>query len=117
MRGNEATFRLGHVLTAIERIGCYTEGMSSIEFRQDSKVADASLLNLSIIGRAASYTPARFRSQHVEIPWSDIDRLYNLVEPPHPDIDLDRAWQMIRDDLPAIEKAIRNALDSDADGS
>ncbi len=96
MPDNEAAFRLGHIVTAIEKIGRYTAGVTFEEFRRDAKVADASLLNLVNIGRAASHVSAHFKTQHAEIPWSDIDRIFNLVEPLHPNVDLDAAWKMIR---------------------
>ena len=54
------------ILTAVQRIRRYTEGMSFESFAADSKTCDAVVRNLEIIGEAAGRLPesVRVRSPH-----------------------------------------------------
>lgn len=57
MQGDEPSFRLGHILYAIDRISKYTHAMTF----------DAVVRNLEIIGEAARNIPEDVRSRYSQI--------------------------------------------------
>ena len=53
-----------------EKVLLYTDGLTEDAFISDSRIYDATLRNLQLIGRAASPVPSRVREAHFEIPWN-----------------------------------------------
>ena len=52
----------------------YTDGLTEDAFIADSRIYDATLRNLELIGRAAAPVPSKAREAHPEIPWSSMNR-------------------------------------------
>jgi uncharacterized protein with HEPN domain len=42
------------ILESLDKIGCYTEGLTQDSFERDEKTSDAVVRNLEIIGEAAA---------------------------------------------------------------
>ena len=57
---------------------------------------------LEVVGEAARQMPQSARSQYPQIPWHAIASFRNRIAHAYRDVDLDRVWQIVQDDLPAL---------------
>jgi len=64
------TFRIRHILDAIERTTQYVEGMDFETFQKDIRTQDAVVYNLAIIGEAVRHVPEEVQGAHPGIPWN-----------------------------------------------
>jgi uncharacterized protein with HEPN domain len=68
------------------------------------------LSSIEIIGEAASKVSKETREQFSEIPWAVIVAMRNRLIHVYYDIDLDRVWDTIMDDLPPLAVALESIL-------
>ena len=99
------------ILEHIARIQNYTQ-TSKQDFMNSEVVQDAVLHNFSVIGEATRNLSEELRDQHPEIPWRQIAAFRNFVIHAYWGVKLERVWQIIQDDLPALKTAIEALLDS-----
>ena len=86
MNANKHSLRvtdyLGHMLDAIKLSRGYTRDLSKDEFIADRKTQQAVILNMVVIGEAATklidHDPA-FAAQHPQIPWQKIRGMRNRL--------------------------------------
>lgn len=57
---------------------------------------------IEIVGEAATQVTREYQSQHSEIPWAQIVGMRNRLIHAYFDIDLDRVWKIVKDDLPPL---------------
>jgi uncharacterized protein with HEPN domain len=73
---------IDHMLNAIDRIRCYTQGMSDSAFLADEWVQDTVIRNLGIVGEAARNIerdhPA-FAVAHADVPWEEMYLMRNRI--------------------------------------
>lgn len=75
----------------------------TLEQFQSSRIHQlASLKALEIIGEAASMISDTFRSAHPEIPWREIIGMRNRLIHAYFEVDIDKVWETIQDDLPTL---------------
>jgi uncharacterized protein with HEPN domain len=94
------------ILESLDKIGCYTEGLTQDSFERDEKTSDAVVRNLEIIGEAAARLPENFTSLHPEIEWAKIKGLRNRIVHEYFGVDLLIIWQIIEKDLPEFKKSL-----------
>ncbi len=70
---------LQDILTGINRINEYIEGMDFEHFIQDYKTVDAVIRNFEIIGEAAKNTPDEIKLKFPEIPWDEMYLMRNKI--------------------------------------
>lgn len=92
---------------AIEKAERYVAGMSFDVFAQDDKTVDAVVRNLEIIGEAANRLPDEFKDRHSEIEWYKVVGLRNRIVHEYFGIDLEIIWQILHNDLPALQGHIK----------
>ena len=100
------------MLEAIERVRTYTEAMEPSEFARDTKTFDAVLRNLTVIGEAARALPEEVRESVPDVPWRAVQGFRNIVVHEYFGVDTEIVWRTITDDLPELERAIRDALEA-----
>jgi uncharacterized protein with HEPN domain len=64
---------VGHILNAIGLVTHYTEGLTQDAFEQDKRTQQAVLLNIMIIGEAATklaQSDPGLLVKHPQVPWS-----------------------------------------------
>jgi uncharacterized protein with HEPN domain len=94
--------RIRHMVEAAQ------EAMSFIKDRKRSDLDTNRMLVLSLVksreimGEAASKVTQESRDSHPEIPWLNIIGMKNRLIHVYFDIDLDRVWNTITDDLPPV---------------
>lgn len=104
---------LEHILDALERIQRYTAGKSATEFLTDTLLQDAVLRNLGIIGEAAHRLLAdapEFVAMHSEIPFAKIYATRNRITHAYEEVDMDIVWNLVANDIPALQPVILAAL-------
>jgi uncharacterized protein with HEPN domain len=97
---------LDDICQSIDKIQQYTTGTLFDIFSQDSKSIDAVVRNLEIIGEAANRLPADFKEKHPEIDWHKIVGLRHRIVHDYFSIDIQIIWQILRNDLPVLHKAL-----------
>ena len=103
---------LGHILTAIERIGRYTADMDERSFLGSELVQDAVIRNIEILGEASNNilrVAPKFAAQHNDIPWLVMYTMRNRVSHGYEKVDLEIVWNTIQSALPSLYIQVQKA--------
>lgn len=100
--GREWRFYIDDMITFIEKIATYTEGLDRHAFVSCALTYDATLRNLELIGEAATLIPNEVRNANTHIAWRQIIATRNRLIHGYLGIDDDIVWSIVRDDLPAL---------------
>lgn len=90
------------MLDAAKEAISFAENKSLSDLYANRMLALSIVKSIEIIGEAASTVSKEFREKHKEIPWANIIAMRNRLIHVYFDIDLDRVWDTITDDLPAL---------------
>ena len=96
---------LEHMTEAIRLALGYIEGFTKASFETDKRTQQAVLLNLIVIGEAAtkiSQEYGDFAARNPSIPWKSMKGMRNRAAHGYFDIDLDIVWETVRVALPAL---------------
>ena len=100
----------GEILEAIQLVEQYTQGLSFEAFAANVEKQDAVVRRLAVIGDAVKGLPEDFRVRHPTVPWRDIAGARDIMIHEYFRVDLDLAWEMVRNDLPALAQNIRDLM-------
>lgn len=110
---NEHTLRvpdyLDHMIEAIQLARRFTEGMAKEDFLADRKTQQAVILNLIVLGEAATKIAAEapeFVAAYPELPWQQMRGMRNRMAHGYFAIDLDVVWETLQVSLPDLERQI-----------
>ena len=106
----EDTIRLRHMLEAAEEAAGFAAGASRVELDSNRMLSFALVRAIEIIGDAASRVSDDTRLSHPDLPWQDITGMRNRVVHAYFDVDLDRVWDTVTDDLPPLMARLRAIL-------
>ncbi len=116
MRENSLPDYLDHIQqAAIDACG-YVDGLSRSEFAADRRTQQAVIMNLIIIGEAATKIIDRhgtFASTHPTIPWGSMRGMRNRIAHGYFEIDLDIVWDTVRGALPDLIRDLAKARGDD----
>ncbi|MEW6267197.1 MAG: HepT-like ribonuclease domain-containing protein [Thermodesulfobacteriota bacterium] len=110
MSRSDDGIRLRHLLDSAR------EAMNLVQTRSRPDLDTDRLLNLAlvrlleIIGEAATRVSREYRENHPEIQWGPIVGLRNRLIHGYDEVDFDIMWNVIKDDLPPLVKALENLL-------
>lgn len=96
---------LRHMRQAATLACSYTEGMQKAAFIADKRTQQAVILNIIVIGEAASRVLGEypdFAARHPAIPWRGIKGMRNRLAHGYFDINLDIVWETVRSALPQL---------------
>lgn len=96
---------LDHMLDAAQQACAYVEGLSKADFLADRRTQQAVILNLVILGEAATklldgYEP--FLSRYPQVPWRSMKGMRNRIAHGYFDINLDVVWDTVQTALPEL---------------
>ena len=91
--------RINHMLDAIKETLAFTIDKNREDLGDNRMLTLAIIKELEIIGEAASKLTPEFKAGQPHIPWIDIVGMRNRLTHGYFDIDLDRVWDTVLDDL------------------
>ena len=97
------------IAEAIEQIEKYAE-RGRKAFESDELIQSWVIRHLQIIGEAVRRLSPEFRSQHPEIPWSEITGMRNVLVHDYFSIDTAAVWAAVERDIPSLKKIISKLL-------
>ena len=100
---------LGHITQSAADARSYVEGLTKEDFLADKRTQQAVVMNLIIIGEAASKlmdVHAEFTQRYPQVPWRSMRGMRNRIAHGYFDIDLNVVWNTVQEDLPALLNAL-----------
>jgi uncharacterized protein with HEPN domain len=94
------------IVTAIQRILRYTDGVSRADLEANDEKLSAILYQISIIGEATKRLSPTFRDAHPEIPWREIAGMRNVIVHEYDQLDLDVIWDVVENKLSELLRLI-----------
>jgi len=89
----------------------FARGRSQSNLADNRMLALAPVKSIEIIGEAAARVGEESRTAHPEIPWAAIVAMRNRLIHAYFDVDLDRVWETVSDDLPPLIASLEAILD------
>jgi uncharacterized protein with HEPN domain len=80
----------------------FKSGLDEAAFRLDEKTQSAVIHQLLILGEATKRLSEEFRSQHPQIPWSDIARMRDKMIHHYQEVNLREVWLAAQKDVPNL---------------
>ena len=102
---------LEYIRDSIERIDEYTDGRSEDRFTRHPLVQDAVLRRLETLADASHKLPEELKERHPEIGWRTVYAFRNIAAHAYTQIDLQRVWEIVRDHLPTLHRAVVEELE------
>jgi uncharacterized protein with HEPN domain len=101
---------LKDILTALESVETFVEGMGLDEFRADDKTASAVVRKFEIIGEAAKNIPEDIRLRYPKIPWKEMGGMRDRLIHFYFGVDYQLVWKTIKERLPKVKEQIQEIL-------
>ena len=102
--------RLRHMRDAAREAIGFAEGKSRDALDSDRQLVLALAKCIEIIGEAATHVSEETMQRCPSIPWPQIKGVRNRLIHGYFDIDLDRVWDTVQDDLPSLIASLEAAL-------
>ncbi len=112
MNQNRSTDYIGHMLEAAKTAESYIDGMERIDFMDDKRTQQAVILNIVVMGEAATKLIRDYPElveRYPQVHWKSIKGMRNRIAHGYFDINLDVVWDTVRDALPRLTAAL-NAI-------
>ena len=96
---------LDHIRQAASQARSFVDGMGKDEFVSDLRTQQAVVMNLVIIGEAATRIMdlhPDFAELHPEVPWRSMRGMRNRIAHGYFDINLDVVWNTVQSALPDL---------------
>lgn len=99
---------ISDILDNIKDIGSFSRGLSKEEFKTNKLKQNAIIRSLEVIGEATKNIPDSFRKKYPEVEWKKIAGFRDILIHAYFGITLERVWNVIKEDMPAIKEKIKN---------
>lgn len=110
MLDSEDVVRLQHMLDAAWEAQGFVEGKRRSSLENDRMLALSLIKEIEIIGEAASRVTSSTQDQCIDIPWMHVVSMRNRLVHGYFDIDLERIWFTVTEDLPLLIEALQKIL-------
>jgi uncharacterized protein with HEPN domain len=98
------------IISSIDRIFSYTNGLDYSQFRSNQMVMDAVLMQLMVLGEHANRIPKDFRKILPDIEWGRIVRSRNIIAHEYHGIDYEIIWRIVIEYLPPLKTSLETKL-------
>ena len=92
-----------HISECIERIGSYTTGKDKQQFVDSTLLQDAVIRNLQTMAESTQRVSDEAKEQANEVDWFRIAGFRNVLVHDYLGIDVERVWNILERDLPALK--------------
>ncbi|MHB1322315.1 MAG: HepT-like ribonuclease domain-containing protein [Acidithiobacillus ferrivorans] len=113
MSENRLPDYLDHIKQAATDACSFVEDLGKIDFITDKRTQQAVIMNLIIIGEAATKVMdiyPEFAEDHSEIPWRSMRGMRNRIAHGYFDINLDVVWDTVQTALPELAAQISGVI-------
>lgn len=100
------TIYIDEIIDSISHIEKYTNNVAIEHFQEDDYMQDAVIRRFQIIGEAAKRIPDEFKQNHQDVPWKLATGLRDVLIHNYNEVNLDRLWQTITEDLPGFKQQL-----------
>jgi len=100
---------LEHMIEAIGLALSHVGGMSKDNFLADKKTQQAVILNIIVIGEAATKIAdesPEFAVAHPDVPWKQMRGMRNRMAHGYFEINLDTVWDTVQQSLPELQRQL-----------
>lgn len=107
---------LRHIDQAIGRISRYVQGLDADGFAVNELVQDAVIRNLEIVGEASrniTRDDPAFATLHPQLPLGVAYEMRNVLAHGYFKVDLGLVWATVERDLPPLQSAVRQILETE----
>jgi uncharacterized protein with HEPN domain len=94
------------MLDAVTEALAFVKGKNRQDIENDRMRTLAIIKELEIIGEAASKVTPELKAAYPDIPWTDVVGMRNRLIHGYFDIDLDRVWDTVIDDLAPLHEQL-----------
>ncbi|MGA3164808.1 MAG: HepT-like ribonuclease domain-containing protein [Terriglobia bacterium] len=101
---------LQHILECIRRIEEDTRDGHEMFLRMHT-LQDAVLRNLQILSESTQHLSDASKDKHPEIEWKRIAAFRNFLVHNYLGIDIERIWEIVQRDVPALKRAAQEMLE------
>ena len=108
MQRDDAT--LLDMVRCAQQILDFSQDMDETQLAADTRTQAAILYHIAVIGEAVKRLSPAFRSQHPDIPWTDIAGMRDKVIHQYDRVKLDVVWNTIQQDIPELLRLITPLL-------
>ncbi|MGE4241501.1 HepT-like ribonuclease domain-containing protein [Ramlibacter sp.] len=105
MSANRLVDYLDHMERAASEACSFVAGMSKDEFLRDRRTQQAAIMNMIIVGEAATKIlelHADFAQAHAGVPWRSMRGMRNRIAHGYFDLNLDLVWDTLQVSLPQL---------------
>ena len=102
--------RMQHMLDAAMEAESFAANRSRSDLDHDRMLVLSLVKDVEIIGEAAAHVTEETRSAYPQIPWLEIVGVRNRLIHAYFDIDLDRVWDTVVEDLPPLIRMLKKFL-------
>ena len=107
--------RLEHILTSIQNLFEFTEGLSFEDYINNKILKFAIVKNLEIIGEASYMITKEFKDSHPNIEWAPIIKMRHVLVHGNYQIREEAIWEIIQNDLQPLKEEIEKMLREEFD--
>jgi uncharacterized protein with HEPN domain len=105
--------RMHHMLDAAREAMSFASQKTRSDFDGDRMLVLSIIKAIEIIGEAAVKVTQETKEKYPEIPWPQIVAMRNRLIHVYFDVDLDRVWDTITDDLPPLITVLEKIISSE----
>lgn len=98
----DALARVQHMLDYAREAEDMAQGRVRADLDADRMFNLALIRLVEVVGEAASRVEGGFRALHPQVPWSDIVATRNVLIHGYDQVNLERVWGIVQDDIPPL---------------
>lgn len=101
---------LKDIISAIDSIEKFVEGMSFDDLLSDDKTSSAVIRKFEVIGEATKHIPDRLRDIHHDVPWKRMAGMRDRLIHGYFGIDFKLLWDTIKIEIPQLKTKLQEIL-------
>lgn len=105
--------RIRHILDAVNEALSFARNRTRADLASDRMLTLSLIKSIELMGEAASKVSSETREENPRIPWESMIAMRNRLIHVYFDIDVDRVWDTVTEDLPVLKAAVEETISSE----